>query len=95
MKTKVALNIPVTIFKEGDAFIAYSSVLDLSTSAKTFALVQKRFNEVVEVFFEELLEMGTVDEVLGGLGWEKARNTWAPPVPISHEIANIKVPLAC
>lgn len=88
------VNIPVTFFKEGDTFIAYSSVLDLSTSAKSFEKTQKRFSEIVKIFFEEMIEEGTTDEVLSGLGWQKIKSHWSPPIPISHDIANIPVPLS-
>jgi predicted RNase H-like HicB family nuclease len=86
------ISIPVTIFKEGKAFVAYSPVLDLSTSAKTFAGVKKRFREVVELFFEELVEAGTFDEVLTDLGWQKVQRTWSPPMQVAHEMTNVVIP---
>lgn len=58
------VSLPVSILKEGKYFIAYSPALDLSTSAKSFEEAKKRFEEVVPIFFEELLEKGTVEEVL-------------------------------
>ncbi len=64
-------NIPVSFFKEGDAYIAYCPILDLSTSASTFEKVKGRFSEAVEIFFEELVDMGTLDDVLANLGWTK------------------------
>ncbi len=93
-KVEFSVNIPVTFIKEGDAYIAYSPVLDLSTSADTFEKAQKRFPEAVELFFEELVEMGTLDEVLTGLGWEKAHRKWTPPLQISHDIQSVNVPLS-
>ncbi len=87
------LKIPVTVFKEGQSFIAYSPVLDLSTSGKSFPEVQRRFGEAINVFFEELLEMGTLDEVLTDLGWTKTKNQWSAPLPISHEFTNVSIPL--
>ncbi|MBI2405254.1 hypothetical protein HYV22_03700 [Candidatus Gottesmanbacteria bacterium] len=93
MKTQLDVRLPVSIFKEGDTFIAYCPVLDLSTSAKTFEQTQKRFTQAVEVFFEELLEMGTLDEVLSSYGWTKTQSRWNPPLPISHEFTNVSIPL--
>lgn len=93
MRSVMQMNIPVTIFKEGKAFVAYSPVLDLSTSAKTFNSVKRRFGEVVEIFFEELLAAGTLDEVLTGLGWQKIHKTWSPPLQIAHEMTNVAIPL--
>ncbi|TRZ53556.1 hypothetical protein D4R99_00615 [bacterium] len=79
--------LPVSIFREGKAFVAYSPALDLSTSGKTFEQTQKRFHEIVEIFFEELERKGTTDKVLEGLGWEKSvKSEWVPPTVISHNI---------
>ena len=93
MKKKATFNIkvPLTVFKEGKIFIAYSPVLDLSTSASSFEKVQKRFIEVVNIFIEELIEMGTVDEVLSDLGWRKTAKQWHPPLPVGHDIADVSV----
>ena len=89
-----SVNIPVIFIKESKFYIAHSPVLDLSTSADTFEKAQKRFPEVVKIFFEELVEMGTLEEVLTGLGWEKVKSKWTPPVQIGHDIQNISVPLS-
>lgn len=94
MKTKMEISIPVTIFKEGKNFVAHSPVLDLSTSADSFERVQKRFGEVVEIFFEELIEMGTLDEVLTNLGWRRLDKHWNPPIAVSSEVTNISIPLS-
>lgn len=94
MKTKMNISVPVTIFKEGRKFVAYSPVLDLSTSADSFEKVQKRFGEVVNIFFEELIELGTLEEVLTNLGWKRIDKHWNPPVSVSNEVTNISVPLS-
>ena len=65
--------------------MAYSPVLDLSTSAESFDLIKKRFEEVIQIFFEEMVKAGTVDKVLSDLGWRKVRKQWQPPVLISQE----------
>ena len=74
---KIALkevNLPVTIFKEGKSYVVYSPALDLSSSASTYKKAQARFSEVVELFFSELTEMGTLDTVLLDLGWQKIKS---------------------
>lgn len=76
---KINTNVPVSIFKEDKFFIAYCPVLDISTSAETFEKVRDRFREVVEIFFVELVKRGTLDEVLTGYGWKKAKKTWSSP----------------
>ena len=44
------VNLPVTIFKEGKSYVAYSPALDLSTSASTYKKARIRFLEIVEFF---------------------------------------------
>ncbi len=55
-KMMLHLNLPLSIFKEGKTYVAYTPVLDLSTCGKTFAEAERRFNEAVEIFFEEMLK---------------------------------------
>lgn len=68
-----AAKLPVSVFKEGKHYIAYTPVLDLSTSANTYEEVKKRFTEIVGIFFEQIIKKGTLDEILGGLGWRKIK----------------------
>ena len=86
-------NLPVSIFKEGDYFIAYTPALDLSTAGKTFRQVKQRFQEVVKIFFEEIANRGTLEEVLSELGWNKLQKQWSPPPVIAHEPERVKVAL--
>ena len=93
MKPKFTqFKLSVSTFKEGDYFVAYLPALDLSTAGKTFDEVQKRVQEIVEVFFEELEDAGTTEEVLGNLGWNKHRKQLQPPVVVSHELHEVSVP---
>lgn len=91
---RVQVKIPVSIFREDDVFVAYTPVLDLSTSGKNHAQVKERFVEAVGVFFEELLQKGTLDEVLADLGWKKIKRSWSPPTPIAQEKVEIQVPVS-
>ncbi len=85
--------LPVSILKEGNSFIAYTPALDLSTFGDTFEDARKNFDEAVNIFFEELVEMGTIDEVLAGLGWQKQNNTFMPPVVIANQTESFSIPL--
>ena len=84
-------NLPVSIFKEEDKFVAYTPALDLSTSADTFEKVKKRFTEIVNIFFEELKEKGTLNQVLEELGWQMVKQNWFPPVLVAQESERIQV----
>ena len=43
--SKLNLQLPVSVFKEGKHFIAYTPVLDLSTSGKNYEEVKKFVEE--------------------------------------------------
>lgn len=86
MLHNLKIQLPVSVLKEGKAFIAYSPALDLSTAGKSFDEAIKRFDEAVQIFFEEMEEEKNMDEVLGSLGWQRQKRTWAPPSVIAHDI---------
>ncbi|OGH32557.1 MAG: hypothetical protein A3G66_01415 [Candidatus Levybacteria bacterium RIFCSPLOWO2_12_FULL_39_17] len=92
---KVAMNfaLPVSILREGDSFVAYTPALDLSTAGSTFQEAQKNFGEAVNIFFQELMEMGTLNDVLKDLGWEKQNNNFVPPVVIENSVQNFSIPV--
>jgi hypothetical protein len=73
--------IPVLLFEEGDKVVAYSPAIDLSTCGNTEQQARKRFVEAASIFFDELIRMGTTDEVLSEYGWYKLpdQETWLPP----------------
>lgn len=94
MAVKIQVSVPVAFFREDEVFIAHSPVLDVSTSGKTYKEAQKRFTEAVEIFFEELHEKGTLNEVLASLGWKQVGREWMPPVMVSQEMNKVNLVLA-
>lgn len=91
-KTKLTFVLPVLITKQNKRFVAYTPVLDLSTSGKTEKDVKKKFVEMVSIFLEELVEANTVDDVLSEFGWKKVQKKWSPPKVVSSNFMGIKVP---
>lgn len=91
-KLNLNINLPVSILKEGDSFVAYTPALDLSTAGKTLEEAQRNFEEAVNIFFEELMELGTINDVLTELGWEKQNNELVPPVVVSNTTENFSIP---
>lgn len=69
---RINAKLPLTIFKEGDLYVADCPVLEIATAGKTVDEAKIRFNELVQIFFEELIDMGTLDQVLLSCGWQKA-----------------------
>lgn len=88
------VEIPLSIFREGKVYIASSPVLDLSTCADTLPSAKARFVEAAEIFFKELAKMGTTEEVLGDLGWQRTANGWQPPEEVAHEKKQFDAPVA-
>jgi len=85
--------LPVSILREGKKYIAYTPALDLSTSGKSYEEAKRRFSEIVNIFFEELIKKGTLEKVLRDLGWERVQAKWNPPVIVSQESQTIRVPV--
>ena len=90
-KVMLEFNLPVSILREGKKFIAYTPALDLSTSAETYEKAKERFSEIVNIFFEELIKKGTLEDVLRDLGWRRIQRKWSPPVVVSQESQTIRV----
>lgn len=95
MKGKT-IKLQVIFIKEGENIIAYSPALDMSTCAHTFDKAKKRFEELVEIFFEELDKKGTTEEVLLELGWKKRirdeKLSWIPPYIINKTNEDFTIP---
>ena len=79
------IKLPVQILRQKGKYIAYTPALDLSTSGKTKRQALSRFNEIVDIFLEEIIESKTADRVLRDLGWEKIDSGWQPPVIVSQQ----------
>jgi len=88
---QMAVKLPVAFIKEGRRVVAYTPALDLSTSGKDTAEAKVRFNEIVKIFFKDLLEQGTLGTVLSDLGWQRINSAWNPPA-ISQESVNVAIP---
>ena len=98
MRRKVRINIeglPVLFIKEGNMFVAYCPVLDLSTAAPSFDEAKKNFGEAVDIFFEECLRHKTLDHALESLGWARSSersHDWHPPVIVGQDRLTVTVP---
>jgi hypothetical protein len=80
-KNNIKANIPVILLEEEGKYIAYSPAIDLSSCGDTEEQARKRFIEAASIFFDEIINMGTVNDVLTECGWHKTphQNTWLPP----------------
>ena len=91
-KVNFQFSLPISIIKEGESFISYSPALDLSTVGNTFEEAQQRFEEAVQIFFEEVNQRGTLEEALLELGWQKLNSELTPPSIVSHTTQEFSIP---
>lgn len=89
-----SLNLPVSFLKEADQFVAYTPALDLSTSGNTLEEAKNNFTEAVGIFFDEIVQMGTLEDVLLDLGWKRQDKDFLPPVIVSQGVESVRVPFA-
>lgn len=64
------LKITTQFWKEDALFIAYSPELDMVAQGYTFEEANKNLNEVIEIQFEEMKDLGTLDEYLQERGFQ-------------------------
>lgn len=90
----IDVKLQVNFIKQGKSYIAYSPAFDLSTSGKTIKQAQKRFEEAVEIFIDELIKSKHLENVLTELGWQQSKTKWNPPQIVENISINCKVPVA-
>jgi predicted RNase H-like HicB family nuclease len=90
---KLSYKLPVLITKQGRRFVAYTPALDISTSGKSEKEVKTRFEELAGLFFEEIIEAGTIRDVLSELGWKKEQKKWTPPQVVSSKSISFSIPV--
>ncbi|MEI7740913.1 MAG: type II toxin-antitoxin system HicB family antitoxin [bacterium] len=91
MKNVFSVKLPVTIFKEGNAYVAYSPALDLSTCGNSEEDAKRMWHEIVDIFFEEHIRMGTLEQVLKDLGWKKVKKIMVPPEVVNHSMMRMDI----
>lgn len=86
------IDLPVIYLKEGDAFICYTPVFDLSAHGDSFEDASRSFAQTLKLFIEEVTKNGTWEEVLQECGWEKVKNAWTPPGSSGRNISQSASP---
>ena len=72
------LNITIEIWKKGKWFIAKCPELDFVSQGKTRDKAKKNLIEVIKIQFEEMEDMGTLNDYLAECGYEKRNNNIIP-----------------
>lgn len=88
---EISTSLPIDVFREGKAFIAYCPVLDLPAAGKSYEDALAKFDVVARAFFEELMKAGTLDDYLGDMGWLKRQGRWIPPTLVGHSEATFSL----
>ncbi len=92
LKVNFTVTLPITFLREGDAFVAYTPALDLSTVGGSLDEAKTRFDEATRLFFEEIIEKGTINDVLTELGWQRQDNQFIPPTVIANQTEQVTIP---
>ena len=100
----LTVKLHVDIIEEDGCYIAYCPALELSSYGKDEETAQKRFVEVVEIFFNETRRKGTLEKYLLKMGWtlkKKPIPEYTPPANITYPhkihhsfIENVAIPVS-
>ena len=81
------------VFKEGEAFVAHTSELDISSCGDTEQQALENLNEAVTLFLEEADKLGTLDQILEEAGYFKRGDTLKGPEFIGTQRISLPLPL--
>lgn len=79
------ISVRITIFREGDVYVALSPELNVSSFGDTIEDAKRSLKEAIGVFVEECQEMGTLEEVLEESGFSKIDDSWKSRKPVVEE----------
>ena len=72
------INITIEVWQKGKWFIAKCPELDFISQGKTREEAKNNLLEVIQIQFEEMSQIGTLDEYLTECGYEKQNNKITP-----------------
>ncbi|MBI5245264.1 MAG: hypothetical protein HY922_16500 [Elusimicrobia bacterium] len=98
-KTEIKAEIQFVILREGRKFIAYAPALDMATCGKSFDEALRRSKDLIQIFIEETVRHGTMEQALEELGWTRQRGphkgalpSWIPPQVIGQFSQPVSLP---
>jgi len=90
---KMELNLTIELWQKGKWYVAKSPELDFISQGKTREEARKNLEEVINIQFEEMEEMGTLKEYLTECGFEIKDNTVIPKNEIvGFERSSLHIP---
>lgn len=66
---EIKISVPVFITKEGDSFVAYCPVLELSSYGDSIKDAKESFEDAIDIFLQETSRKGTLEKMLLSFGW--------------------------
>ncbi|MDY6854451.1 MAG: type II toxin-antitoxin system HicB family antitoxin [Thermodesulfobacteriota bacterium] len=72
------LNVTIEIWHKGKWYVAKCPELDFISQGKTREEAKKNLLDVIQIQFEEMRQIGTLDEYLAECGYEKQNNKIIP-----------------
>ena len=76
------INITIEVWQKGKWFIAKCPELDFISQGATRDEAKKNLLEVIRIQFEEMDEIGTLNEYLAECGYDKLNGTIVPTVEL-------------
>lgn len=78
MSRKMRLNITIELWRKEGWYLAKAPELDFVSQGKTLEEAKKNLEEVINIQFEEMQEMGTLEEYLSECGFKTENDTLIP-----------------
>lgn len=72
------LNVTIQIWQKGDWFIARCPELDFVSQGRSREEARNNLLEVIQIQFEEMREMGTLEDYLAECGYAQVDNVFVP-----------------
>jgi predicted RNase H-like HicB family nuclease len=72
------LNVTIEVWHKGKWYVAKCPELDFISQGKTREEARNNLLEVIQIQFEEMSQIGALDEYLAECGYEKQNNTIIP-----------------
>ena len=89
---KYDILVRIETFKEGNQYVSLCPELNVSSFGDTIEGSEKSLQEALNLFIEEIEEMGTLEEILEEAGFVRLPGTpvkWAPREPVKTEIIEL------
>ena len=74
------MNVTFEIWRKGNYYVAKCQELDFISQGRTAEEAKRNLLEVIDIHFEEMTEMGTLDDYLSECGYIRKQQTFIPQI---------------